>query len=591
MPDDSNEKNAAERSLDATWAIERRRVLQLAGAGLGSLGLAAPSGVASAATGCADGPFERTVEGATVNFGQIRAEQAREGGVDASPAAARPATDDELAALREAARSGAHAQPADAVAQTAAGPDGGLTVRTSYDGVNAEDTRGFVPSDSQIAAGLGKNVHAINLQVGIYNQQSGVREHLVPLERIWEPVIPEPEGGFAFGFPFVFDPRARYDRGADRFVLCATQFQAGLTDSGEVVDREALEEGEVDPGTLARPPKGWWVVAVSATSDPNGDWHVYRVPPINNEGLVDYPTLGLDRDAVYMAQNFFGDVFEVTMVVLDKAAMYAGEPVTVNHFTGLQNPNSSGITFTVQPSLQPFSGGQGGTYYLVNSPFAFPTGDTLTLWEVTDPVGEPTLECFTVPVDPFSIPPPARQPDTDAFIDTLGTRLMNADFDAGSVWTAHAVQFDWDGDGRAVSAIKWYEVDVASRSVAQSGVFGEPGTSYFLPTVGADGGDAVLTYNVSGPETFVRMDVAGRTADHTPGELEDSLVVHEGLSRYDYGEGDPVKRWGDYNGVSQDPQTGRFWAVSQYSPDIDIPPEAEERDPYHTHIAEVFFDE
>jgi hypothetical protein len=31
--------------------------------------------------------------------------------------------------------------------------------------------------------------------------------------------------------------------------------------------------------------------------------------------------------------------------------------------------------------------------------------------------------------------------------------------------------------------------------------------------------------------------------------------------------------------------------VSQYSPDIDIPVEEPERDPYFTRIAEVYFDE
>jgi hypothetical protein len=91
---------------------------------------------------------------------------------------------------------------------------------------------------------------------------------------------------------------------------------------------------------------------------------------------------------------------------------------------------------------------------------------------------------------------------------------------------------------------------------------------------------------VSGPDTSPRTD-AGRTADHTSGELEDA-VVEAGTSRYDVLPG-AVERWGDYNGVSVDPQSGRFWTVSQYSPDIDILDE-DERDPYFTRIDEVDFD-
>lgn len=85
------------------------------------------------------------------------------------------------------------------------------------------------------------------------------------------------------------------------------------------------------------------------------------------------------------------------------------------------------------------------------------------------------------------------------------------------------------------------------------------------------------------------MDVSGRTNGHTHGELEDSRIVQEGKSKYDAVAG-PVERWGDYNGISIDPQSDRFWAVSQYSPDIDIPVEEDERDSYATRIAEVSFE-
>jgi hypothetical protein len=579
------------------WAMERRRLLQATGAGLGSFSLIGFGGdVATAQTGCADGPFERTYVGGSINMGQIRAEEAR-GTTPSDVGAATPPS-----AATEPADG--HQPPRKAAQESNADADGPLTVHAEYDGVTAEDTRGAVPSDSQVAAGNGKILHALNQQVAIYNKRSGQREQMVRLKRLWEPVIDEPEGGFAYGYPFVFDPRVRYDRNEDRFVVCAVQYEPGLTTDGEIVDREELEEGadprdgeegedevsEDDAETeLSRPPRGWWMVAVSATSNPNGKWYVYRVPPITNEGLVDYPTLGLDRDAIYLTQNFFGEQFEVTMATLDKAAMYDGDAVTGHHFTGMHNPDPDApFTFTVQPALQPFSGGSSGSYYLVNSGFV---SNALTLWEVTDPVGDPDLACHTVEVGPYSGPPAAEQPGTDARIDTLGTRLMNADYDDGSLWTAHTVGYDWTGDGDRVAAVRWYEIDVATRSLVQSGVYGEPNTSYFIPTVNADDGETVVVHNVSGPDTYPRMDVAGRTADAPAGELEDAVVVEEGKSSYDYGEGSDVMRWGDYNGAAVDPITGRFWTVSQYSPDVEIPPEADERDPYYTRIAEVFFEE
>jgi hypothetical protein len=597
MSDDHSGRGV--HGTDDSFEVNRRRVLQATGVGLGGLSLTGFAGeVATAKTGCANGPFESTYEAGTVNVGQIRAKQAK-GDI--------PGPDIGAASPQSAVTDREGEQPPRLAAQESnVDQEGPLTIGTEYDGVNSLETRGGVPSDSQIAAGNGQLIHALNRNIAIYNKQSGRREQFFRLERLWEPVIEEPEGGFVFDTPFVFDPRARYDREANRFIICATQFQYGLTGDGDVINREdveeAAQEGDEEALTTAsRPPRGWFLVAVSATSNANGEWHVYRVPPedaggVDNIGLVDYPTLGYDKDAIYMTQNFFGAVFDVTMVTLDKAAMYAGEDVTAYHFDGMSDRDADGETFTVQPSQQPFSGGTSGTYYLVNSnypvPFPGPT-ETITLWELSDPLDDPSLECFTLNVDPYVYPPAARQPETDSsFIDTLGTRVMNADFNGGSLWTAHSTAIDWNGDGSSVAAIRWYEIDVASRTVVQSGTYGDPGTSFFMPTIGSDGDTTVIAHNVSGPNTFPRMDVAGRTASHTSGELEDGIVVEEGKSKYTalpndiYGS---VERWGDYNGVSVDPSSGRFWTVSQYSPDINIPEDEDERDPYFTRISEVYF--
>jgi uncharacterized membrane protein YgcG len=602
----SDKQSDADRDgLESLWSLERRRLLQSVGAGIGalSLGSAATEVATAEEHECARGPFERTYEAGVVNVGQIRAEQARESGGGPSMGAARPG---------DTSNAGGVTPPKQAAQETMDDDEGPLSVLTEYDGVNSLETRGGVPSDSQVAAGDGKLLHVLNRNVGIYNKQSGKRQRLFKLERLWEPVIPEPEGGFAFGEPFVFDPRARYDRKADRYIVCATQYEPGLTADGERIDREDLEEAvgpesEAEEGDeeadaqISRPPRGWFVVAVSASSNPNGKWYCYRIPPedidpetgeprVDNTGLVDYPTLGFDRDAVYMTQNFFGaNKFEVTAVTLDKAAMYAGDPVTGYHFDRMSDPDADGDTFTVQPAQQPFSGGSDGTFYMLNSDFP-PAGavETITLWELEDPLDDPTLECYTLDVDPYVYPPAARQPESSSTVDTLGTRLMNADFDDGSVWAAHSTAIEGTGD-TSVAAVRWYEVDVDSRSVSQSGTYGTPERSTFMPTVGADGGTTVVVHNVSGPDTFPRMDVGGRTADFDPGMLEDNVVVEEGKSKYDALPA-TVERWGDYNGVSVDPSTGTFWTVSQYSPDIDIPVEEEERDPYFTRIAEVTFD-
>ncbi len=612
-PDGDGRNDGTEDS----WVLDRRSVLQLGGIGIAGVGaLGTSSGVAGAATNCADGPFERAYSGETIVLSELPSAETLDptASVDRSTNPLAPLSETEREARRallEGQQPSRNAQRADAVPQR---PDGDrLRVGTEYDGVNAEGTRGGVPSDSQIATGWGEHIHALNRQVAVIDKRSGKQRLKVRLEDLWEPVIPEPEGGFVSGSPFVFDPRARYDRNRDRYVLAAVQFQQGIAADGSIIDREEIEERADGPGrdenegstteNDPRPPKGYFVVAVSAGSDPTGKWYVYRLPPEDAEGpdnigLVDYPALGLDRDALYLTQNFFpndGSDVRVSMVTLDKATLYNGRAVTAHHFDNLDNPTDGYTDFTVQPALQPFSGGRDGTYYMVNSVFPedqdAPLASTLTVWEVTDPVDDPALECFVVNVDPYTTPPNARQPNTETRIDSVGRRLMNADYNSatGSLWTAHATAIDWNGDGTLVSAIRWYEIDPRSHTLRQSGIYGEPGRSYFFPTVGSNGDTTVIAHNASGPATFPRMDVAGRTTDFVENQLEDAEVIEEGESRYDYGEESDVMRWGDYNGVSVDPWTGRFWAVSQYSPEENVPPEAERRDPYHTRVAEVSF--
>ena len=255
MPRKDDDEGQERNEVENLWSMERRRLLQLTGASAASLGvMGASTGVASAKTGCARGPFEASYEAGVVNTGRIRAEGAS-GRDPGSMGAGSPGD-------TGGGESGAR-PPRQNAQESNAGEDGPLSIRTEYDGVNSLETRGGVPSDSQVAAGNGKLVHALNRNVAIYDKQSGNREQLFKLERLWEPVIPEPEGGFAFGVPFVFDPRARYDRNDDRYVLCATQFQFGLTDGGGIINREDLEEraqfgeGEDSASTqVSRPPKG-----------------------------------------------------------------------------------------------------------------------------------------------------------------------------------------------------------------------------------------------------------------------------------------------------------------------------------------------
>lgn len=546
----------------------------MAGIGVGSLTVTnMGNGTARAADSCADGPFERAYTAETVNISKIADRQVDHGKADDYPSAAEDAIKN--AEVNRESDSSTSATGA----QRPPTSNDLLTVGTEYDGIRdtafikppLQDPPFVGPSDSQIAVGHSKAVQAVNQAIAIFTQQSGEIELRVPFERFFDPLVTEQR--FATGEPIIFDPRLRYDSKADRFVLSV--FYMNFVSW-----------------------TGAWFLAVSDNGNPEGHWHLYRVPTYSGD-WPDYARLGLDQDAIYLVastvpQSFnYPDDYDEEVAILDKAAAYNGTEASANHFTGLlQSGPSQYVDYTVQPAFQPFSGGRTGSYYLLDTQFP---EDRLTLWTVTEPLGSPSLECSTISVDPFSFAPPARQKGTDARVEIDSYRLLNLSYNDGSLWTAHAISYSWNGGGdRPVAAIRWYEIDPLTEEVIQSGTYGEPGTSYFFPHIKSDGDRTLMVYDVSGPETYPGIEVAGRTTGHTDGQMEDTAIIQKGQSPMEhptesFGRRDPVW-WQDYTGGSVHPQTGRFWVTAQYSPEFDVALDSEEPDRYHTRIAEVSFD-
>ena len=523
----------------------------------------------------------------------------------------------------------------------------GLSVETDYDGFNTRDVvRGIdldddgeveaseiffsVPSDAQLATGSDWHVTAINSELGFIekgapedgadrvggsNDDSDYITHY-RLEDFFYDVLsldPDDEDNDGDGDPDalqfenvqVFDPRARYDPDSGRYLVGCVEFNLPDTkpdDDGtldENGDGDATDENESveisDPSDF----HGAYLLAVSSSSNPNDPWEIYRIEPETNGGLVDYPTLGYDGEAVYLSQNFFDYTDDgafvgfrgATLTVLDKGDLADGvsDPAGVEA-VGLRNPDGS-LAFTLQPAAMP---GSTGPFHLANSRFG--NGQTLTVWDVSgDKTSTEEIEISndSVRVAPYANAPAAQQDDTNKKIDTLDTRLMNLAYDAGreTLWTAHTT---------AEGYVRWYELDPTGPGVVQSAGYQRNNWSTFLPTVESNGESTMMAYNVSAEQQFAGIEVAGREADYTAGELQDHAVVQPGEVAYNYddtkgdfgpGPEENVLRWGDYNGIGVDPDDGSYWLISQYAadpqPGQDGPAESEL---YGTRIANVTID-
>ena len=80
-----------------------------------------------------------------------------------------------------------------------------------------------------------------------------------------------------------------------------------------------------------------FVLAVSETSDPTGNWYEYTVDAQGTTtNWMDYPTLGFNTNWVVVCGNMFtssNSFSNAVVFVLDKANLYAGTEGTVNSFS------------------------------------------------------------------------------------------------------------------------------------------------------------------------------------------------------------------------------------------------------------------
>ncbi len=201
-------------------------------------------------------------------------------------------------------------------------------------------------------------------------------------------------------------------------------------------------------------------LAVSKTSDPTGDWNIYRLPvqddgsdgtpdhgcPLHNDGtghgpcLGDYPHIGADANGVYLTTNEYAFapnfIFMGAQVyAFSKAALAAGASnVSVTQFDTRTDGVGGFPGFTLWPAQSPgtgqFSSSANGTEYFLSSDAGDEahcktgtpctsgpgTSKDLLVWSLTNTASLNTatpalsLANKVLTVGQYAIPPSAQQP-------------------------------------------------------------------------------------------------------------------------------------------------------------------------------------
>lgn len=405
----------------------------------------------------------------------------------------------------------------------------------------------FRPPDCTLAAGLNDVMLAVNTDLAIYTKAGALRFRWANMS-LFNPVLPQGAS--------VFDPKLAYDHYQNRWIVVAA-------------------------ARRANPAGSWIMIGVSQSSDPAGSYWIWALDATLDGGTpssnwADFPTLGFDTQGIYICCNMFqfnGGFRYSKLRILQKAELYSGGSGP-SHFAkwydfwNLKNPDNS-VTFTIQPAVHFRGVGGNPPAYLVNT--YFPSGNSLVLWTLNNPVGywiggNPSLTRTPINCISYSLPPQARQLGTSVSINTDDSRLLNAIHQHSQsgekrLWTCHTSNYTWQGDAEAVSVVQWYEIDLNSNTVIQQNRYGAAGKYYYYPAIQTDlSRNAYVVFSRSGASEYAHLRQTGRRVSSPLNDLENSALVKAGESSYTGG------RWGDYFGVCRDPaDLATVWLYGEYS--------------------------
>jgi hypothetical protein len=422
-----------------------------------------------------------------------------------------------------------------------------VSVLSNYDAMNVNDTAGFVPPDTQGAAGPSCYVETVNQNVALYTPQdqgtasvSDTCDHF-----FWTAGgLPQTDSG-----SFHADPITCYDDQIQRFIVGDMDVDGfGLGNNTHLASFDLAVSKDSNPTDLTT--NSWNFFKINTTE--NGG-------SANNTWDTDYPgNVGYNADAFVFTLNMFavGNQANHVQVVSVNSADLAN---------GVASPASFNNDFLNGFSLRPTAehdAKPGDPMWLVQQD---PSGtDTsIDVVKMTNVLTNSASFSTTVlPVNPYidTANQPPLQPDGTAITFQTDSRIMNSAERNNTIVAAHGV-----GNMNGIEDdAQWYQIDVSSGTptLTQQGDV-SAGINTYIAYPGIDinqFGSVGMGFTQSGTDTptdFMSMWVTGRNASDPAGTMEAPLLVKAGDSNDDF-DG----REGDMSGINV-AADGSFYASDE----------------------------
>jgi len=444
-------------------------------------------------------------------------------------------------------------------------------VLMSFQGISQYDTAGlsrnFIPPDTMGAVGRTQYMETTNGAYAVFDKATGNRLSLVSDTTFWNNAG---QPGTPNG-----DTRIMYNAASQRWVTVS--FGSSVSD---------LQ------------------IAVSSTDDALGQWQSVRFTGFAG-GTADYPTLALDKNAVYIGTNNFkvgcdpsnptkNRICGTTLNVIPIDSLFnAGAPTLTGMmsfttpYTYKGPPVDSDRGFAIQ-GVNSSTPGSVGT--IIASSFFFNDNLAYNINGLTtgSALGSTLGSASYLGMAPLQDAGPARQPATSIpanqrVIDALDQRISSSVYESnGRIYMVQTVNSGLDPLDEA--RIRYTVIDANTFAILDEGDIGSAGYDYYQGSIAVNAlGQVVIGYDRSGLDPVTgKITFMARTYTTDPGghlvQTGSELLLKESLtddyhngSRYDQPAADR-QRWGDYSQVSIDPLDDElFWLVGEFALEPNAP--------------------
>ena len=458
------------------------------------------------------------------------------------------------------------------------GPEHATLMHTSalaFDGPTLTDTGAF-PPDSMGTIGPTQYIAFVNGRIRSYTR-AGVADGVLNADpdTFFSSVMTPVTGSVMFNF--TSDPQIRYDRFTARWILTiidvpCTNATCTTTAANRVLVAvsDAASNGTISAGTV---------------------WTFFQFQADPGTNFCDYPSLGVDVNALYIGCNMFssaGSFVGTNGYVVRKSSVLGTGPISITMFANLATATGAG-PFSPRGIDNVDPAATEGYFVGVDNA----TFSTIMFRRVSNPgSATPTISAnisVTVPTTTFPnrVEHAGNTGGANGNLDSLDDRFYAATLRNGRLWTAHNFRVSSAGVASTAAesrnATRWYEFQnlTTTPTLVQSGtVYDNAATraaarQYFIPSITVTGqGHAVAGFTMAGTPVGATPAYVSRLSGDTLGTMTGpptTTATAFGTTTANYNPpSDPGgaggRRWGDYSFTVVDPLDDMtVWTIQEYN--------------------------